>query len=314
MMKHAIALDIGGSNIKYALVDGNGVILYGQTTPSLTKKGGLVDELKRAVRELTDFAAARRLDVAGIGMGVPSVVDNGVILFANNLPELDNTQPARIMECFNLPVYMDNDANMAGLAEAQYGGAKGLSDVVFLTVGTGIGGALILNGQLYGGYRNRGAEMGHIIVNGNGDGNACTCGAKGCLEAQASVTALIRDYNNARLSSADGNAPADADGKYIVAGYKEGQPAAVKAMNRHFHWLAAGIAGYINIFAPQKVIVGGGISEAGEFYAENLRERVGKMVMKETSLFSRIETAQLGNKAGCLGAAALVFRSLNINP
>ena len=124
---------------------------------------------------MTDYARSRDWGIYGIGIGVPSVVDKGVVLFANNLPELDNQQLDLALAEFNLPVFIDNDANLMGLGEVIYGAAKGLSDIVFLTVGTGIGGALFLNGRLYGGYRNRGTELGHLIIHGL-NGNQCTCG------------------------------------------------------------------------------------------------------------------------------------------
>ena len=192
-----------------------------------------------------------------------------------------------------------------GLGEVIYGAAKGLSDIVFLTVGTGIGGALFLNGRLYGGYRNRGTELGHLIIHGL-NGNQCTCGASGCLEAHASVSALIALYRQL-LEKNGREIPSRIDGKYIVERYKAQEKEAVLAMEDHFQNLSLGVASLINIFAPQKVIIGGGISESGDFYIDNIREQVGKYVMKETSYFTTIELARLGNKAGCLGAAALVF-------
>ena len=264
-MKYAIALDIGGTSIKYTLVNQNGDILYesSETTQSKENPRPLSDTIKSIVRKMTDYARSRDWGIYGIGIGVPSVVDNGVVLFANNLPELDNQQLDLALAEFNLPVFIDNDANLMGLGEVIYGAAKGLSDIVFLTVGTGIGGALFLNGRLYGGYRNRGTELGHLIIHG-----------------------------------LNGN---------IVERYKAQEKEAVLAMEDHFRNLSLGVASLINIFAPQKVIIGGGISESGDFYIDNIREQVGKYVMKETSYFTTIELARLGNKAGCLGAAALVF-------
>ena len=161
-MKYAIALDIGGTSIKYTLVNQNGDILYesSETTQSKENPRPLSDTIKSIVRKMTDYARSRDWGIYGIGIGVPSVVDKGVVLFANNLPELDNQQLDLALAEFNLPVFIDNDANLMGLGEVIYGAAKGLSDIVFLTVGTGIGGALFLNGRLYGGYRNRGTELG----------------------------------------------------------------------------------------------------------------------------------------------------------
>ena len=152
-MKYAIALDIGGTSIKYTLVNQNGDILYesSETTQSKENPRPLSDTIKSIVRKMTDYARSRDWGIYGIGIGVPSVVDKGVVLFANNLPELDNQQLDLALAEFNLPVFIDNDANLMGLGEVIYGAAKGLSDIVFLTVGTGIGGALFLNGRLYGG-------------------------------------------------------------------------------------------------------------------------------------------------------------------
>ena len=133
-MKYAIALDIGGTSIKYTLVNQNGDILYESSENTQS------DTIKSIVRKMTDYARSRDWGIYGIGIGVPSVVDNGVVLFANNLPELDNQQLDLALAEFNLPVFIDNDANLMGLGEVIYGAAKGLSDIVFLTVGTGIGG------------------------------------------------------------------------------------------------------------------------------------------------------------------------------
>ncbi|MEX6687807.1 ROK family protein [Danxiaibacter flavus] len=308
-MKHAIALDIGGTNIKYALVDQNGFIHFESLKPVKSEydKLSIVSLLKTIIRDVLNIANANQTEIVGIGIGVPSVVDNGVVLFANNLPELDNINvKAIIKEEFGLPVFVDNDANLMGLGEVKYGTAGSISDAVFLTVGTGIGGALILNGQLYGGYRNRGTELGFLIVDSNK--SADTCGTAGSLEAMASVTALINDYKKI-LAENNHHPDTNIDGKYIIAKYLENEPCAITAMNNHFYYMAVGIASLINVFAPQKVIIGGGISEAGDFYCEKISALVNKMAMKETSEFTRIELASLGNKAGFLGAAALIFNN-----
>ena len=307
-MKNAIAIDIGGTNIKYALVDENGKILFESICPTISSEtDGAIEQLKRAVKEMLDYAASNKLEVSGIGIGVPSVVDDGVVLFANNLKEIDNKNLKEIIgECFNIPVFVDNDANLMGLGESRYGKAKDASDVVFLTIGTGIGGTLIINGQLWGGYRNRGTELGHSII--KFDGKKCSCGAAGCLEAYASVTALIEDYKKV-LSKNNITVVSDAiiDGKYIVCQYLKNEEYAIEVMNNHFRYLAAGLVGIINFFAPQKVILGGGITESGDFYIENITRLTMQQVMKETSSYVSIEAASLGNKAGFLGAAALVF-------
>ena len=309
-MECAIAIDIGGTNIKYALVSRTGEIVYESLKSSKQDENSadLLDLLKDIVSELQKIALSGNYFLTGIGIGVPSVVDDGTILFANNLPALNNRNLRSFLESsVQLPVWVDNDANLMGLGEVIYGNAKDLTDVVFLTVGTGIGGALFLDGRLYGGFHNRGTELGHIIIEQHG--KPCSCGAKGCFEAYASVSALIDDYKEFLIADEQA-VTTDMDGKYIIDKYHEHQKAAIKAMEHHFYAMAAGITSLVNVFAPQKVIIGGGISEAGDFYIENIRKRVDKMVMKETSCFTTIEQASLGNKAGFLGAAALVFQQI----
>jgi len=307
-MNCAIGLDLGGTNIKYALVDEKGSVLYDSLKPTGANgsRDEVINNLEDCVLEIIEWAEFKDLEILGVGIGTPGVIDNGLVLGgAENLPDWESLPLGGILSRrLNLPVRVDNDANLMGLAEARYGSAKGTSDVIFLTIGTGVGGAMVLNGNLYGGHRNRGAELGHIIV--DCDGEECSCGAKGCLEAHASTTALIRDYK-ALLKGKKRKDIEKIDGKIIISQFHQNEECAVKAMNMHFDYLAKGIAGYINIFSPQKIIIGGGISEAGDFYVDNIKTRAMSLAMKETSVFTQIEAAALGNKAGFLGAAALVF-------
>ena len=307
-MKFAIGIDLGGTLIKYALVTEKGKLLYYKThsTDANTSRGKVIKNLEICAKDALATANVKNLDVLGIGVGIPGVVDNGVVQGgAENLPDWENLHFEDLFRRkVGLPVWIENDANLMALAEARYGSCIGIKDAVFLTIGTGVGGAMIINGMLYSGYRNRGAELGHIIVEINGE--KCSCGANGCLQAHASTFALIRDYKNL-LKQKNIKSALKIDGEFIVEQYHLNDQVAVEAMNRHFDYLAVGVAGFINIFAPQKIIIGGGISESGVFYLENVRKRAFKTAMKETSVFTSIERAALGNKAGVLGAAALVF-------
>ena len=172
--------------------------------------------------------------------------------------------------------------------------------MVFVTVGTGIGCGVLIGGRLFRGYRNRGMEMGHITV--KCDGEACACGGRGCLEHYASTSALVR-----RFCELNGGRDVDVNGKDVVLFYKEGNPAAVQAMEEHWNYLAHGIASMINLFAPQRVVVGGGISEAGDFYLGKLREGVRRQMMSVCGEDTELVAARLGNRAGCMGAAGLVL-------
>jgi glucokinase len=313
-MKYAIGIDLGGTFIKYGLVDQLGTILYESIRPTYLPGGqpggepGVLDTIIETIIELRDFAVSKGLRPEGIGIGVPGIIEDGLVTACiANLPELEGMAlGSRVEGQLEMRVWVENDANLMGLAEWKFGAARNLTDVLFLTIGTGIGGAMVVNGELYAGHRNRGAELGHIIVDLNG--LPCGCGGRGCLEAHASVTALIEDYKRS-LYEGGGQIETEITGNLLIARYREAQPAAMMALNRHFDYLGAGIAGLINIFSPEKVIIGGGISEAGECYIDPIRQRAMDRAMKETSAHTLIEGAQLGNKAGFLGAAALVFGS-----
>lgn len=307
-MKLAIGIDLGGTLIKYALVNEKGKILFYNThsTDANISREKVIRNLESCANDALAIAKLKNMHVLGIGVGIPGVVDKGMVKGgAENLPDWENLHFEDLFRRkIGLPVCIENDANLMGLAEVRYGSCIGIKDAVFLTIGTGVGGAMILNGMLYSGYRNRGSELGHIIVEMNGE--KCSCGTNGCLQAHASTFALIRDYKNL-LQKKKKNIPLKIDGEFIVQQYHLNDQIAVAVMNRHFDYLAVGVASFINIFSPQKIVIGGGISESGDFYVENVRSRALKIAMKETSVFTHIEKAILGNKAGVLGAAALVF-------
>jgi glucokinase len=307
-MNLAIGIDLGGTSIKCGLIDPNGKIIWNRTEP--TEAGQPAERtfthIRSVIHEAITFEKRKHVNIQGIGIGIPGIIEEGILVGgANNLPGWGMVPIKTMLEKeFDRQVYVENDANLMGLAESRFGSARGVKHVIFLTIGTGIGGAMILNGRLYGGYHNRGGEFGHIII--QEDGRPCSCGSKGCFEQYASTGALINDYRC--LINPDTIEPdQEIDGKFIVEKYLENDVPAVQAMNQHFDHLAAGISSLINIFAPEKIVVGGGISEAGDFYIENIRQRVFRIAMKETSSNTKIERASLGNNAGMLGAAILVF-------
>lgn len=297
-MLYAAGIDVGGTNIKYGLVDEEGNVLL----EGLTATGGAmaVENVQVVTAMLMTAAASRGMRIGGVGVGVPAIIEEGILTgCGENLPVMDGVAlGALLQEQVDVPVLVENDAGLMGLAELRYGAAKGLTDVVFLTVGTGVGGALVIRGDLYGGHRNRGAELGHIRV--ASPGRPCGCGASGCLEAHASVKALIRDF-------VEMGGATHADGLYIFSRFLTGDVLSGEVMRRHFGYLGSGIASLINIFSPQKVVIGGGIAEAGEEYIAPIRTEALKLAMKETSAHTKIEGALLGNKAGFMGAAASVL-------
>ncbi len=307
-MRYAVGIDLGGTFVKFALVSESGDILFDDKLSIGGKalRDDILDTVRKAIRIVIQKAGESNIQVIGIGFGSPGIVDGGIVHGgAYNLNGWENINLANLYSTeFKLPVFVDNDANVMGLGEAVYGAAKGCTDAIFLTVGTGIGGAIIMNGQLYGGYKNRGTEMGHVTIDHKGID--CNCGGRGCLEAYASTSALIGQY-----VKRSGKNDSEINGHYIVKKFLDGEEAAVECMLEHTDYLGHAIAGFINTFSPQKVIIGGGISESGQFYIDMIKKSAFSYVMPDCSRYTDVVGATLGNSAGCMGAASLVFRNCN---
>ena len=309
-MEYAIGIDLGGTSIKYALVDKAGNSFFEGKLPSFASVSAakVMEQLTKAATLLKDEAAKQNWNVLGIGLGTPGIVDetNRIVLGgAENIIGWENIDVASLMEKqMSLPVVVGNDANLMGLGETKYGAGRGCTHVVFLTVGTGIGGAVIIDGKLFNGYANRGTELGHVPLIANGE--HCACGAVGCLEYYASTSALTRRLS---ILAKEQNLSFDTEinGELIVRLYHEDFPLAVECMNEHFYYLGRGIAGFVNIFSPQRIVIGGGVAESGSFYLEKIRAVFKKHVIADCALNTKIVAAELGNKAGLIGAASLIL-------
>jgi glucokinase len=307
-ISYAAGIDLGGTFVKFAMVAEDGRIFFEDKLEigSKATRDDILDILSVAIQRIITFANLKGVNILGIGIGSPGIVYDGVVIGgADNLNGWTDVHLGALFSGkFGLPVFVDNDANVMGLGEVTFGAAKNCTDVIFITVGTGIGGAIVINGQLYGGYKNRGAELGHITIDHKGID--CNCGGRGCLEAYASTSALIRQY-----AGHSGKDIETIDGRYIVDQFKSGESAAVKCMQEHTDFLGHGIASFVNTFAPQKVVVGGGISEAGQFYIDMIKASTFKYAMPDCRSNTDVVAAILGNKAGFLGAATLVFKNIN---
>ena len=298
-MEYAIGIDLGGTSIKYALVDKAGNSFFEGKLPSFASVSAakVMEQLIKAATLLKDEAAKQNWTVLGIGLGTPGIVDetNRIVLGgAENIVGWENIDVASL----------GNDANLMGLGETKYGAGRGCTHVVFLTVGTGIGGAVIIDGKLFNGYANRGTELGHVPLIANGE--RCACGAIGCLEHYASTAALTRRFS-ALAKEQNLSFDTEINGELIVRLYHENFPLAVECMNEHFYYLGRGIAGFVNIFSPQRIVIGGGVAESGSFYLEKIRAVVKKHVIADCALNTKIVAAELGNKAGLIGAASLIL-------
>lgn len=310
MKKYVIGIDLGGTSVKYTLIDEEGNFLFEGKLPSYAEVSAeaVIGQLTKAIEEVTAFTATNRWGVSGIGLGTPGIVDaTGRIVLggAENIKGWENLPLANRLElATGLPTRLANDANLMGLGETMYGAGRGATDVLFLTVGTGIGGAVIIDGKLFTGFGGRGTELGHVPLIANGE--ACACGSVGCLEHYASTTALVRRFTQRSTETGRTYAGEEINGELIVRLYKAGDALATECLDEHCDYLGHGIAGFINIFSPQRVVIGGGLSEAGSFYIDKLRERAQRYAIADCALNTEIMAAELGNKAGCMGAASLV--------
>lgn len=303
---------MGGTAIKYALVNRQGEVLYQGTRPSLANISAeaVINQLLECINDVRTFAGSREeVALKGIGIGTPGIIDetNRIVLSgAENIVGWENIYLAQRVESeTKLTTIVANDANVMGLGESMFGAGKNYQCLVFVTVGTGIGGAVIIDGKLFNGYANRGTELGHVPLIANGID--CACGSVGCLEAYASTSALIRAFVAEQAAQGVETTEDMVTGKTIVEQYKKGDPLAVKCLNQHCDYLGHGIGGFINVFSPQRVIIGGGLSEAGDFYIEKVRKAAFRYAMSDCAVNTEIIPAQLGNMAGTIGAASLTF-------
>ena len=298
--KYAVGIDLGGTFIKGGVTDDLGnMIVYDKAATEAEKGDKAVSKnISKLSLDLLKTAHMTASDVRGIGMGVPGMIDseNGEVVYANNLMWSHFKISDAVNKQTGLKVMISNDANVAALGEAKFGEGRGCKNTVMLTLGTGVGGGIVLDGKLYEGNASAGAELGHMVI--VKDGLRCSCGRRGCLEAYASASALVRDTKRALQQHPESkmNEAKEIDGTTAFR-YKDCDPYAKDVLDRYFGYLACGIIDYANIFRPEK---------------EGLTAPLQKIVDEEIYGGSmgpavKITTAKLGNKAGILGAAALIF-------
>ena len=311
---YSIGIDLGGTNIVSSVVDGNYKIIATSKTPTNTPRSAdeIFDDIAMITEEAIKKAGLTKSDIDSIGLGTPGTVNGtGIIEFANNLGF--NNVPAKQMLIDRLGinrVYIENDANCAALGEAYAGVGNGAKDFVAVTLGTGVGSGVIIDGKIVNGVNYAGGECGHMVINVGGE--QCSCGRKGCWEAYASATALIRQTKRAMEEYPDSymHQIAEAEGK--VSGrtafdaMRKGDVAGIKVVNKYIEYVACGLINLVNALQPEIICVGGGICNEGETLMKPLRNYVQA---ERYSIHSKIQTkivkAELGNDAGVIGAAIL---------
>lgn len=290
-----LGIDIGGTNIKYAVVDKNEII-YKNKIPTPKTSDGIIDALAGICTDIK-----RDYDVKTVGIGVPGIIKNGKIS-AVNLPFKEMPLQKTLKERTPLPIMIDNDANCAGLGEVMFGSASDCDNIILIVIGTGVGGGVIMNRQICRGNNSMG-EIGHIIVEAS-NGIPCPCGLNGCWEQYVSITALVRDSSAAAKENPDsmlGKIYAEnngfLDGELIFKAINGGCPVAGKVYERYLDYLASGINSINNVFGPDAIVLAGGVTEQGDNLIKPLKARLNMDV--------RIEISQLQNDAGAMGAAML---------
>ena len=314
MAMYNIGIDLGGTNIVASVVDENYNILGTGKTPTAVPRSAeeIFDDIAAMCREALDKAGLSLPDVSSVGMGTPGTVNSeGVIEFANNLGF--NNVPAREMlveRLGDIPVFIENDANCAALGEAYAGCGNGSKNFVAVTLGTGVGSGIIVDGKIVAGVNCAGGECGHMVI--VVDGEPCSCGRKGCWEAYASATALIRQTRKA-MDENPGSAMHEiakqegkVSGRTAFDAMRKGDIAAIKVVDNYIKYVACGLINIVNALQPEIICVGGGICNEGETLMKPLRRFVQA---ERYSIHSKIQTkimkAELGNDAGVIGAALL---------
>ncbi|MBO5385907.1 ROK family protein [bacterium] len=314
-MVKRIGIDVGGTNVKIALVDGEGKIIYSNSVPTYAQMGYeyTVNNIKQAIKDLMKETNTEAKDIQGIGFDFPGQVDckTGVVKNAPNIPGWVNVPIAQMIEDeFHIPTRIDNDVRCAALGELKFGAGRGCENFVCITVGTGIGSGLVINGKVVRGAANAAGEIGHIKLQME-DGPLCGCGDSGCLEAFASgpsIVAMAQEYLKGGKSAKFRELAGDGEiTPYIVAKAAEaGDPVAKRIFEKMGYYIGMGLTSVINLLNPEKIIIGGGVAECGDLLLDPIRRTINDRAMKVQREAVEIVPAELGNSAGVIGASMLV--------
>ncbi len=309
-----LGIDVGGTGIKVGVVDGEGRILAQGETPTLAGRpfADIVHDMGACALSVLKENGFTVDEVVSIGVGVPGIAnqETGTVVFCTNLGWHNVPLRAELQKHIDKPVFIDNDATVAGYAESICGVSVGCHSSVFLTLGTGVGGGIVIGGRPWSGFHGIGSEIGHIPM--DIDGEPCTCGNDGCLERYCSATAVIRMGKEAAL-----NHPASAlyaacggdvnriNAKMVFDCAKEGDDVSLKVFRRYVKYMCLALDTIIAFLDPEMIILGGGVSKAGNFLLDAIREALPRYLIFKSMPYSRIEIARLGADAGMIGAAML---------
>lgn len=309
-----LGVDLGGMSIKAGVVDETGKIMCSDKVPTISERN-----YKEIIKDMADLCKSMILkagltinDIESVGVGSPGIPDkkNGILISSNNLGFTNVPIKDELQKYLDLPVYLENDANAAALAESVAGASADVEHSVLITLGTGIGGGIIINNKIYSGFNDAASELGHMCI--VQDGLQCSCSRKGCFEKYASASALIEQTKEALKINEDSimneiinDDIRKVDARTAFEAQKLDDEAADKVIKQYIEYLAEGVMNIVNMLFPEVIVIGGGVGNEGENLFEPLREALEVRAYTHDVVSSKIRGAQMGNKAGIVGAAML---------
>jgi glucokinase len=312
-----LAVDIGGTKIITALISNNGRILAQDRCPTLADEGApaVIDRLFSAMDGLMSQSNTEPSQLGGISIAAAGAIDSGrgLITVSPNLPGWrDVPLGEMVREKYRVDAFLVNDASAAALGEHRFGAGRGVSNLILLTLGTGIGGGIVINGEMYDGACGSAGEIGHMVI--DTDGPECGCGNRGCLEALASGTAVAREAIS-RISKGEESSLVDMvageigsiTAEEVSTAARNGDSLALAVLSQAAHYLGVGMVNLVNIFNPEMIILGGGMAQLGSLFIGPAKKVVAERAFPISAQAVRIVTAQLGNEAGVYGAAAFAL-------
>ncbi len=305
-----LGIDLGGTNIAIGVVDEAGNIVSSLSVPTNAGRDyrEIVKDMAETSKKVMEQAGISPEKIISAGIGSPGTIDseNGVCVYSNNL-KIENAKVVEgLKKYFNFPIFMENDANATAYGEYVLEGNNAKS-FVFITLGTGVGGGVVIDGKLFKGFNGAGAELGHIVTHSGGV--ACTCGRCGCWEAYASVTALVRQTEEAIKENPESlmavlkKEEGKVSGKTAFVAAKQGDKTAKKVVNKYFEYIGEGLTDIVNIFQPEKVVIGGSISKEGDYLLEPVKEYVKKFDYNRYMPKVKVEISRHHGDMGIIGAA-----------
>jgi glucokinase len=306
-----IGVDLGGTNLRTALVSEDGKVINRRKEATHASEGWVkvVERLIRDIKNQRENASRIGLNVIGVGVGAPGVilVDKGIVVTSPNFPDWNKVPLKDLLEKeLSVPVSIENDANAAALGEQWRGAGRDIKSMILLTLGTGVGGGIILDNKIWHGADGMAGEIGHMTL--IPDGRACSCKNAGCLEMYASSRGIVLSYREALATISRPAGEKDITSEEVYQAARNGNEIAIRVMKDMGRMLGIGIANLINIFNPERIVIGGGVKEAWPLFIGAVHEEIGRRAFEVPAKRTEIVPSLLGDDAGMLGAAAVAFQ------